>query len=73
MVILIYSSFDKSEQYIMDNHHTRKDDTFNLSLQGTSIQPGTTPLRPSSARFNSQLKQPTTPPRGGDTTFKLYY
>jgi hypothetical protein len=50
----------------MDNHHSRKDDGFNLSLQGTSIQPGTISSRPSSARSNSQSKQPITPSRGGN-------
>ena len=49
----------------MDNHHARGNDTFDLSLQGTSIQPKTTSSRPSSARSNSQSRQATTPTRGG--------
>ncbi|CAF0738605.1 unnamed protein product [Rotaria sordida] len=42
----------------MDNHHSHKNDTLDLSLQGTSIQPRTISLRPSSARSDTQLKQP---------------
>ncbi|CAF1422790.1 unnamed protein product [Adineta steineri] len=49
----------------MDNQQSRKTEAFNLSLQGTSIQPGSSPLRPLSARTNSQSKQPLTPSRGG--------
>jgi hypothetical protein len=49
----------------MANHQSSKNDTFNLSLRGTSIQPGTSSLRPSSARSSSQTRQPITPSRGG--------
>ncbi len=53
----------------MDNQHPRQNDTFNLSLQGISIQPKIS-SRPSSARSNSELKQPITPSRGGYYKFK---
>jgi hypothetical protein len=47
----------------MDNHHSGQNDAFNLSLQGTAIQPATSSSRSSSARRNSQSKQPITPSR----------
>jgi hypothetical protein len=50
----------------MDYQRTRTNDNFNLSLQGTAIQPGTSSSRPSSARSNSQSKRPLTPSREGD-------
>ncbi len=56
----------------MDNHISRQNDTFNLSVQGTSIQPGISSSRPSSARSNSQSRQPITPSRGGNHNSKYY-
>ncbi len=55
----------------MDYHHSDQNDGFNLSLQGTAIQPGTSSSRPSSARRNSQSKQPITPSRGGNQNSKF--
>lgn len=45
----------------------RSNDGYNLSLKGNSVQPsGNQPARPTSARSNSQTKQPVTSARGGD-------
>ncbi|CAF3464792.1 unnamed protein product [Rotaria sp. Silwood1] len=44
----------------MDNHHSRRNDTLDLSVHGTSIQPGTISSHPSSTQNDSQLKQPGT-------------
>lgn len=49
----------------MDNHHSQQNDTLDLSLHGTAIQPGISSSRPLSARSNSQTRQPITPSRGG--------
>lgn len=44
----------------------RSNDGYNLSLKGNSVQPsGNISSRPSSARNNSQTRQPTTSSRTG--------
>ena len=45
----------------MENEHSRIDDALHLSLHGTAIQPSAGSSRASSARKNSQSKQPPTP------------
>jgi hypothetical protein len=48
----------------------RSNDGYNLSLKGNSVQPsGNLSTRPSSARNNSQSKQPTTPSKGGNLKY----
>lgn len=49
--------------------NTNQNETIDLSLQGTAIQPATSSSRPSSARTNSQSKQQTTPSREGKRDF----
>jgi hypothetical protein len=56
----------------MDNHPSRQSNAFNLSLQGTAIQPATSSSRPSSARSSSQSKQPITPSREGYQNSRYY-
>lgn len=54
----------------MDDRQTHQNDTLDLTLHGTAIPlppPAPTSSRPSSARSNSQLKQPETPTRKGET------
>jgi hypothetical protein len=51
----------------------RPNDGFNLSLKGNSVQPsGNISSRSSSARNNSQSKQPITPSRIGDLNDRMH-
>jgi hypothetical protein len=55
----------------MDNEQSRPNDGLDLSLRGTAILPGSnSSSRASSARRNSQTKQPPTPTPSREGDFK---